>query len=142
MKKQEERTGSEDGMTDTALKAQREGVSRGDTSASPAAIPWQQRPAGSEELVWRHSGNPVIGRDFAPSVQGIYNSAVVPYGDGFAGVFRYEDKRRYPRLHSGWSEDGLQWHIEPQPITFSGDPKVIGKDDYAWSSPIWVTRKP
>lgn len=108
------------------------GRTRLDVQRPPASIPWQARPAGSDEIVWRHSGNPVIGRNFVPGAQGIYNSAVIPFGDGFAGVFRYEKKCRYPRLHSGWSEDGLQWHIEPQPIQFAGDTAVISRDDYAY----------
>ena len=49
-----------------------------------------------------------------PGVQGIYNSAVAPFGDGFVGVFRVERRTRFPHLHSGWSDDGLDWHIEPQ----------------------------
>jgi beta-1,4-mannooligosaccharide/beta-1,4-mannosyl-N-acetylglucosamine phosphorylase len=53
---------------------------------------------------------------------GIYNSAVVPFGDGFAAVFRLEDRTRFPRLHMGWSDDGLQWHIEPSPISFENRP--------------------
>ncbi len=68
-----------------------------------------------------------------PGAQGIYNSAVVPYGDGFAGVFRVELRSRYPHLHTGWSEDGLVWHIEPQPIPFDGDPEVVASiNDYAY----------
>lgn len=106
-----------------------------------AAIPWQERPAGARDLVWRHSGNPVIGRHHIPGAQGIYNSAVVSFGDGFAGVFRVELQTRYPQLHAGWSNDGLDWHIEPQSIRFSGakdqptgaeyayDPRVCRIDD-------------
>ncbi len=106
-------------------------ATRTDTGLA-ASIPWQQRPAGSQEIVWRHSENPIIDRNFVPGAQGIYNSAVFPFGDGFAGVFRYEKKCRYPRLHSGWSEDGLDWHIEPEPISFQGEPEVVDKDDYAY----------
>jgi beta-1,4-mannooligosaccharide/beta-1,4-mannosyl-N-acetylglucosamine phosphorylase len=110
----------------------RDGNLTSNRQASVTTIPWQQRPAGSTAIVWRHSGNPIIGRNFLPGVQGIYNSAVVPFGDGFAGVFRYEKQCRYPRLHSGWSEDGLQWHIEPKPIQFLGDRAVVHEDDYAY----------
>ena len=54
-----------------------------------------------------------------PGVQGIYNSAVAPFGDGFVGVFRLEKRDRFPHLHVGWSDDGLDWHIEPEPIKFA-----------------------
>ena len=64
-------------------------------SAAAAQIPWQERPAGSHVVVWRHSGNPVIGRHHLPGVQGIYNSAVAPFGDGFVGVFRLEKRTAF-----------------------------------------------
>ena len=51
-------------------------------------IPWQDRPAGSSDVVWRFDQNPIIPHDHIPSSNSIFNSAVVPYGDGFAGVFR------------------------------------------------------
>lgn len=97
-----------------------------------AVVPWQERPAGSHELVWRHSSNPVIGRHHMPGAQGIYNSAVVPFGDGFAGVFRVELQTRFPHLHAGWSEDGLTWHIESQPVEFDAPSLGGGKEDYAY----------
>ena len=42
-------------------------------------IPWEDRPPGSEDLLWRYSKNPVVGRRPMPRVTGIYNSAVVPF---------------------------------------------------------------
>ena len=67
--------------------------------------------------------NPIIGRHYMPGVQGVYNSAVAPYGDGFVGVFRLEKRTRFPHLHMGWSDDGIDWQIEPEPIEFAkGDP--------------------
>jgi beta-1,4-mannooligosaccharide/beta-1,4-mannosyl-N-acetylglucosamine phosphorylase len=96
-----------------------------------AKIPWQERPVGSTDVVWRHTGNPIIGRHHMPGVQGVYNSAVAPFGDGFVGVFRVEKRCRFPHLHVGWSDDGLQWHIEPEQLVFDhgdlGDPS-----DYAY----------
>ncbi|MCA9258015.1 MAG: hypothetical protein KDA61_02390, partial [Planctomycetales bacterium] len=104
----------------------------GGASEIHSAIPWQHRPAGSKSLLWRHTENPVIGRHYLPGAQGIYNSAVVPFGDGFAGVFRVELRTRFPHLHSGWSEDGLDWHIDPNPIAFGGDAEVAFSNDYAY----------
>jgi beta-1,4-mannooligosaccharide/beta-1,4-mannosyl-N-acetylglucosamine phosphorylase len=106
----------------------RNGANGATTTTAP--IPWQERPAGSKAVLWRHTANPVIGRHHIPGVQGIYNSAVAPYGDGFVGVFRLETTNRFPHLHLGWSDDGLDWHIEPKPIEFaSGDPGEAS--DYA-----------
>ena len=114
-----------------------------ESSGSPAAhirshapqnvsIPWCPKPDGYEKVMWRYPGNPVISRDYAPDVQGIYNSAVVPFETGFAGVFRYEDDSRYPRLHVGRSDDGFHWQIEPEAIRFAGDPNVVEQDDFAY----------
>ena len=100
-------------------------------TVAPPSIPWQQRPAGSHDLLWRSASNPVIGRHHLPGAQGIYNSAVVRYGDGFAGVFRVELRTRFPHLHAGWSEDGLDWHIEPTPVEFAGAVEY-GASDYAY----------
>ena len=48
-------------------------------------MPWEERPAGCTDVMWRYSKNPVIGRYHIPSSNSIFNSAVVPFGDGFAG---------------------------------------------------------
>ena len=55
-------------------------------------IPWQDKPANSNEVIWRYSENPIIKRDQIPSSNSIFNSAVVPFKDGFAGVFRCDNK--------------------------------------------------
>jgi beta-1,4-mannooligosaccharide/beta-1,4-mannosyl-N-acetylglucosamine phosphorylase len=49
------------------------------------AIPWQERPAGAFDRVaaCRYT---IIGRQHIPGVQGIYNSAVAPSGDGYVAV--------------------------------------------------------
>ncbi|MFW5599572.1 MAG: glycosidase, partial [Bacteroidales bacterium] len=39
-------------------------------------IPWQERPAGSKDIMWRYTENPVIGRYDIPSSNSIFNSAV------------------------------------------------------------------
>ncbi len=51
-------------------------------------IPWQDRPAGCSDVVWRYDKNPVIQRDLFPEANSIFNSAVVPFNGGFAGVFQ------------------------------------------------------
>ena len=51
-------------------------------------IPWQDRPEGCAAPLWRWRENPIIGRNPLPGVARIFNSAVVPYEDGFIGVFR------------------------------------------------------
>jgi beta-1,4-mannooligosaccharide/beta-1,4-mannosyl-N-acetylglucosamine phosphorylase len=82
------------------------------------AIPWQERPADSGDIVWRSSLNPIIPRDLLPRSNSIFNSAVVPVAGGFAGVFRVDDRSRVMNLHSGRSRDGIHWDIDPEPIVF------------------------
>ncbi len=48
-------------------------------------MPWQERPSGCSEVVWRYSGNPIIPRDLLPTSNSIFNSAVVPFEGKFAG---------------------------------------------------------
>ncbi|MEX1173324.1 MAG: glycoside hydrolase family 130 protein [Chloroflexota bacterium] len=85
---------------------------------SSASLPWEERPPGSSALVWRSSRNPIIPRDSLPRSNSIFNSAVVPFGDGYAGVFRVDDTARTMNLHAGLSQDGISWQIEPDPISF------------------------
>jgi beta-1,4-mannooligosaccharide/beta-1,4-mannosyl-N-acetylglucosamine phosphorylase len=82
----------------------------------PAPIPWEDRRAGSRQVVWRFSANPIIRRDSIPSSNSIFNSAVVPFGQGFAGVFRCDNRKREMNLHRGFSPDGITWQIDDQPI--------------------------
>jgi beta-1,4-mannooligosaccharide/beta-1,4-mannosyl-N-acetylglucosamine phosphorylase len=120
------------GAGSAALAETSAGRSRGEL-ASPAPMPWQDRPASVKDVGWRHSGNPVIGRRPPPHVLGIYNRAAVPCGDGFAAGLRLEDRTRFPRLHMGWSDDGLEWPIEPEPIQFANRPdEKIDVSDYAY----------
>ena len=82
------------------------------------SVPWEDRPEDCADVVWRYSGNPIIPRDLIPSSNSIFNSAVVPYADGFRGVFRCDDKRRAMQLHAGKSTDGIAWEIEDERIRF------------------------
>jgi beta-1,4-mannooligosaccharide/beta-1,4-mannosyl-N-acetylglucosamine phosphorylase len=83
-----------------------------------AAIPWEDPPSGERGVVWRSSRNPIIPRDLIPRANSIFNSAVVPFGDGFAGVFRIDDTARVMNLHAGRSADGIDWQIDSEPIAF------------------------
>jgi beta-1,4-mannooligosaccharide/beta-1,4-mannosyl-N-acetylglucosamine phosphorylase len=79
-------------------------------------IPWEDRQQGCNDVVWRYSRNPIIPRNLISSSNSIFNSAVVPFRDGFAGVFRCDNKRRQMTLHAGYSADGIHWVISEQPI--------------------------
>ena len=52
-------------------------------------VPWQDKPESLNGApVWRYKDNPIIGRNPVKEVARIFNSAVMPYGDAFIGVFR------------------------------------------------------
>jgi beta-1,4-mannooligosaccharide/beta-1,4-mannosyl-N-acetylglucosamine phosphorylase len=53
-----------------------------------------------------------------PRANSIFNSAVVPFRDGYAGVFRVDDTCRTMNLHAGRSADGVEWELDPDPISF------------------------
>ena len=82
--------------------------------------------------MWRSERNPIIPRDLIPCSNSIFNSAVVPFGNGFAGVFRVDDKARNMRLHAGRSKDGVNWEIEHEPIQFISDDPEIGNFVYGY----------
>ena len=104
-----------------------------------ANIPWEPRSADCRDVVWRSSHNPIIPRDLIPSSNSIFNSAVVPFGDGFAGVFRCDDKRRYMQLHSGRSQDGIHWEINNDRIAWIGDDPEIVQWEYGYDPRVcWI----
>jgi len=82
-------------------------------------VPWEERPEGNLDVIWRYSANPIIPRDLISTSNSIFNSAVVPYRDGFAGVFRCDNRIRQMNLHSGRSSDGYHWEIDDAPIDWS-----------------------
>ncbi len=84
-------------------------------------IPWQEAPEGSDVSIWRHSENPVIGRNPIPGVARIFNSAVVPFQDGFIGVFRGETTTGRPHLYLGHSKDAIHWEFEKDKIEFTDE---------------------
>jgi beta-1,4-mannooligosaccharide/beta-1,4-mannosyl-N-acetylglucosamine phosphorylase len=103
-------------------------------------IPWEDRPGGCADPVWRSARNPIIGRHATPTANSVFNSAAVPFEGGFAGVFRVDDRRREMRLHAGFSDDGVAWRIEPDPIpwqvpegveapAYGYDPRVCRLED-------------
>jgi beta-1,4-mannooligosaccharide/beta-1,4-mannosyl-N-acetylglucosamine phosphorylase len=90
-----------------------------DPTAGGPGIPWEDRPVGSSAVVWRSTRNPIIARDLLPRSNSIFNSAVVPFGDHYAGVFRVDDMARTMNLHAGRSADGVRWVLDPDPIVFA-----------------------
>lgn len=104
-------------------------------------MPWEDKPAGCTAPMWRYSQNPIIKRNPLPDVSRIFNSALVPYGDGFVGVFRGEQRDGVPHIYFGTSPDALNWCFNDEKIKFidengepfqplyAYDPRLVKIDD-------------
>ncbi|MBI9071345.1 MAG: glycoside hydrolase family 130 protein [Melioribacteraceae bacterium] len=106
-----------------------------------ANIPWEDKPEGCIDVMWRFSGNPILGWNPIPKAARIYNSAVVPYNGGFRGVFRADQKNGRATLFFGKSKDAINWEIGPDPIewvdedgnpnptSYAYDPRLVKLED-------------
>ena len=99
-------------------------------------IPWEDKPAGTREPVWRYSGNPVIGRDGNKVSNSVFNSAIVPFRNGFAGVFRCDSRSISMDLFAGYSHDGIHWLICDEPIRFEGADPEIAPNEFRYDARI------
>ena len=102
-------------------------------------LPWEERPSGCGDVVWRSNFNPIVPRNAIPKANSIFNSAVVPYQGKFAGVFRIDDNRRVMNLYSAHSEDGLNWQINHDPIEFICDDPEVAAFQYRYDPRVvWL----
>lgn len=104
-------------------------------------IPWEDKKAGSMDVMWRYSKNPVIDWNPIPRAARIFNSAVVPFKDAFAGVFRADQKNGRATLFPGTSKDAIHFDLGPDPLewidedgkpnrtSYAYDPRVVKIDD-------------
>ena len=106
---------------------------------STKQIPWQERPEGCSDVMWRYSLNPIIGRYDIPTSNSIFNSAVVPFEDGFAGVFRCDNKSVQMNIFAGFSKDGLKWDINHEPIQMKAGNTQMIDSDYKYDPRVtWI----
>ncbi|MCL2199005.1 MAG: glycoside hydrolase family 130 protein [Defluviitaleaceae bacterium] len=88
-------------------------------------MPWEAKPNEHKEVLWRYSGNPIFKLNPGPKAARVFNSAVIPYGDEFVGVFRADHKDITMHLHFGRSKDAINWELEDEDIKWvdeSGKP--------------------
>lgn len=113
-------------------------------------IPWQDQPQKPlNGPLWRYTENPIINRNPVEGVARIFNSAVVPYGDRFVGMFRADTTSTDMRIHFGKSPDGVHWEFDKEPVAFVDeegnpfqpiygyDPRLLKIDDTYYI--IWCT---
>lgn len=101
-----------------------------------ANMPWEDKPAGEKEPIWRYSSNPIIGRHGTQRSNSVFNSAVVPFRGGFAGVFRCDSRSISMDLFAGRSQDGLHWEIDDEPILLTGADGEIAAKEYRYDARI------
>lgn len=92
-------------------------------------IPWQDKPEGCKDVIWRYSENPVIPRDLIPSSNSIFNSAVVAFEGKFAGVFRCDNRARNMVIHAGFSDDAINWNINHEPIEWVNEDGDVAEEN-------------
>lgn len=95
-------------------------------------IPWQDKPKGCTDVVWRYSGNPIIDWNPIPRAARIFNSAVLPYQGEFVGIFRADQKNGRATLFSGASKDAIHWQIGPDPIDWVDENGQPNPTSYAY----------
>jgi len=100
-------------------------------------IPWQDRPKGETGPLWRYGNNPIIGRDGNKFSNSVFNSAVVPFKDGFAGIFRCDSRSISMDIFAGFSEDGINWNIDDTPINLTGIEDEILKREYRYDPRVF-----
>ena len=110
-------------------------------------MPWIEKPEGYTAPMWRHPENPIIKRNPLPDVARIFNSAVIPYKNGYVGVFRGEQRDGMPHVYFGTSDNALNWNFQEEKIKFvdeegnpfqpiyAYDPRLIKVEDTYYA--IW-----
>lgn len=100
--------------------------------ASQPNMPWQDKPANCKDILWRYDQNPIIKRDATINSNSIFNSAVVPWGEGYIGVFRCDSRSRSMDIFVGTSDNGIDWDFQLDPIVFEGDDPEITNVEYRY----------
>lgn len=95
-------------------------------------MPWQAKREDEAGPVWRYTENPIIGRQGNSISNSVFNSAVVPFENGYAGVFRCDSVSISMDIFTGFSEDGIHWKISNEPIVFAGADAEILKKEYRY----------
>ena len=95
-------------------------------------IPWEEKPKGCPDVVWRYSANPIIGWNPIPKAARIFNSAVLPHNGEFVGAFRADQKNGRATLFFGRSRDAIRWEIGPDPIAWVSEAGVPQPTSYAF----------
>ena len=97
-------------------------------------IPWEDRPAdhNTASPLWRYSQNPILGRNPTPEIARIFNSAVIPWKDGFIAAIRGEQVDGIPHVYLGRSQDGIHWTVDREKVVFRDEDGNLRMPRYAY----------
>lgn len=99
-------------------------------------IPWEPCPSGGRSVFWRSSHKSIIGHRGTLEPTRVYKSSVVPFGNGFAGVFRVDVINVEMRIYFGFSTDGFDWDIKPMTVVFDHDRTIQDQFVYGFDPRI------
>ncbi|MCK4851656.1 MAG: glycoside hydrolase family 130 protein [Candidatus Omnitrophica bacterium] len=80
----------------------------------------------NETVFKRYEHNPIITAEAVPRANSIHNSAVLPFEDGYVGIFRVDEIDLSFTMHVGKSRDGIDWRIDAEPLKMESDDPEIG----------------
>ncbi len=83
-------------------------------------------------MVWRYTGNPLIGWNPGGRMARVYNSAAWPHAGAFVGVFRADHHNGVADLHFGWSKDGIHWDLDLNVIPWKNEEGKKVQNGYAY----------
>ncbi len=78
----------------------------------------------------------MIGRDGNLRSNSVFNSAVVPYQDGYAGGFRCDSRSISMDLFDGFSPDCIHWEINDDPLVMIGADEEVLRKEYRYDARI------
>ena len=99
-------------------------------------MPWENKPAGYNKILWRYSANPIIGWNPIPDGSRAFNSAVVPYGDAYVGDFRTKGFLPHTLVNYlallGWSPEEVNgvWPVKGLPSDLRQNPPPAPQESW------------
>ncbi len=72
---------------------------------------------GSEPLVKRYEGNPILTKHDVPyPVETVHNAGATKHGGRYVLLFRSHLRNGRSIIGSAWSDDGYQFQVRPEPF--------------------------
>jgi beta-1,4-mannooligosaccharide/beta-1,4-mannosyl-N-acetylglucosamine phosphorylase len=107
------------------------------SEANDASVLEQIEGLGSSPVVHRHRRNPILtSADIPYPSKLVYNAGVTKFRGRYVMVFRNDhgfdertNKAPHFQLGVAYSDDGIEWQVEPEPILEPDDPEIMGNYD-------------